>query len=86
MLCVGPTYMERGSLQQLHPGGARPGAGAASGSCWGGAERSTPWRLTGLCARPQVGFLAQRVWGGRGLVNNTALPKDVLSSSAEAQR
>ena len=43
-------------------------------------------RLTGLCARPQVGFLAQRVWGGRGLVNNTALPKDVLSSSAEAQR
>ncbi len=33
----------------------------------------------------QVGVLAQRVWGGRGLVNNSALPKDVDPSSARAQ-
>lgn len=33
----------------------------------------------------QVGVLAQRVWGGRGLVSNSALPKDVDPHSAQAQ-
>ena len=75
-----------GSAAAMIQGGAHPRASAASGSCRDGAEHISPRRLIGLCARLQVGFLAQRVWGGRGLVNNTALPKDVLSSSAEAQR
>ena len=38
-----------------------------------------------VCEKPQVGVLAQRVWGGRGLVNNSALPKDVDPASARAQ-
>ncbi|CAL5220314.1 g2303 [Coccomyxa viridis] len=41
--------------------------------------------LLGALAAPLVGVLAQRVWGGRGLVNNSALPKDVDPSSARAQ-
>ena len=41
--------------------------------------------MTVLNRQMQVGVLAQRVWGGQGLVNNSALPKDIAPDSARAQ-